>query len=840
MNRQAISLKILATAVVAWLTVFLSGYGVMSVFWYYSDYTEKRGFHYFYSATWGDGLFLSTMIASMIVYLMAASLYRTIKTKLWVERTSWAIGSIGGFVGAMVQISWVTNHNIITNWTIPYPHYFNYPGWYHAGFFIIMFGAIAYFTTRIFLERIFVAPHARVKSSLMNLSYSLIWFGIAGFVFTRLKDEPYIGFLGNYDFKSVSDAPIVITAIVIIGIIYSKTTSIIARWINRTRSGPVLWSALHYETRSILAGVLFAYGISLLIIHHPMPVFAIGLALCCIGLIVPVPQYSAQTWTVAYLLGASGFGIASWMTVAISSDVVISISDIISLMIMIIIGVIAFTPIIWIAESAQNLDRVLNAARLRQFTILFGIGFIFIMLTYGFWDQLIEINIIKNWQWNNDKGKWKDEIRSLWPTGILIGGEYAVWVWNKFVKAGDIPWVKRKNQEYGIQTKAVAWFSVLSVSVGSLIIYARPIQKTLEQIDITLSVILTTVLISIIIFIIIELHLKFRNKLFWKWFSLLAFSALYLLVTYFIIDFGEARRYNWFLLFAAPSVIFGSVFIYNGIIGNMLLLRGRKPDIFGKLLSIIIGFGVFCIYASIFLLKSVVLGIIIYFLCTIISIRAAGMLSSLSDDKNMVLWDTAGGFKGVLQDLAFGSLMALLGGLFVVSYLERNGSTVGTLLNLLALGSWSYFRVIRKTLINNYDHLTGQDGYTTTERFKKALEKAKADSDPRQLKQFMNQQRNLKYHLERQAWLVVLALFPWTIGFVIGASSAAFRQYIDRKTPRQISFREMFGSHLYNNYLIETSIIDGTHSRQQNTKLGYDTGFDKTKSWLHDITHYPA
>ena len=846
MNRRANQpvpvAKRFAAVAAAWLAVFIGGYGVMSAFWYlhysktYTCAECDRPFTYFISATWGDGLFLPAMIASMVAYLMFGAASTPTVTRLWVERTSWILAAIGGLAGAMVQLSWVTSDATVLNWTIPALHHFNSPGWYHACFFIVMFGAGAYFITRIFLERISASAHERTQPGLANLSYSLIWFGIAGFAFMRLQEQPRIDFL-DYDFDFLTDAPAAIIAIVIAGILYSWLATVIAAWVNRNRRDHASASpALPREARSIFAGTLLAYAASLLIGGHPQPTFAITLAFYCMGLIIPAPQRRVEIAYIAYLLAAAGLGVGSWMVVAISSNAPITAANAVSLVAVVVIG---FCLIVWMA-AGQNLDSAPNALRLRRSMILRGMGLISIILMYRFSiDHLIKTDAIQR--------DWKNIVfQQLLPFALLFSAEYVVWIWNNFVKTGDhAQWTTREHETHAMQTKNIAWVSLICVFLGFMtILFFDYVPKVFANARVTMRIadfervyFLLSFILAAVVFL--AACLKFRRRPFWKWLSLLVIAALYFLAVSLIAEFQGPGRYNWHTIFALPPIIFGSVFIGNGIIGNMLLLRGRNPDLFSTLLAVLVGAGTACIFgATVFMLESLAAGVIPCIIVVLISLMAAGMIQgSSSDDKNMVMWDTAGALHGVLQDSLFGSIMVAISGLLVVSFLESDQAYI-VLLILFAFGARGYKHVIRVTLNNNYHHLIGKDGYKTSVRF--AEERKKAAHDPGRLKQIICQQHNFKYHLERQAWLVVLTLFPWTLWFLAEAVPIALRRYENRDAPRQTSFREMLGSYLYDHYLIETSILAGTHSRQLNRELGIDTGFAGTRSWLHNITHYPA
>ena len=57
-----------------------------------------------------------------------------------------------------MQAQWLISDTTILNWSIPSQHRFNYAGWYHAAFFIVVCFAVSYVAAYIVLVDIYLKP----------------------------------------------------------------------------------------------------------------------------------------------------------------------------------------------------------------------------------------------------------------------------------------------------------------------------------------------------------------------------------------------------------------------------------------------------------------------------------------------------------------------------------------------------------------------------------------------------------------------------------------------------------------------------------------------------------
>lgn len=123
------------------------------------------GLYTFRSATIGDGVLLP---------LLAYSLIRSADIRYaWLKQNKKIVLSgtvVACLAGAALQVDWLVNPHPRLNWTLPAPHRFNFPGWYHAGFLVAACGFFAGAAVAAFLrirQETRVAPgsgEARVRS----------------------------------------------------------------------------------------------------------------------------------------------------------------------------------------------------------------------------------------------------------------------------------------------------------------------------------------------------------------------------------------------------------------------------------------------------------------------------------------------------------------------------------------------------------------------------------------------------------------------------------------------------------------------------------------------------
>jgi hypothetical protein len=172
--------------------VCVIGFGVMSVFWYFSKdvYKGMYTFPYYRAATWGDGLFLPILVGSLTGYLSLFNKPRKIYV-VW----SHIAGTFSALIAGYMQYTWLAKESTVHNWTLPQSHQFNAAGWYHAVYFCFMF----YLVTMLFVKWILVRRQASKADGYCQENANpiyMIWrililLGISGYIFMNSIDDRF-------------------------------------------------------------------------------------------------------------------------------------------------------------------------------------------------------------------------------------------------------------------------------------------------------------------------------------------------------------------------------------------------------------------------------------------------------------------------------------------------------------------------------------------------------------------------------------------------------------------------------------------------------------------------
>ena len=161
--------------------VFVFGFGVLNIFWYFSDKSlGVKGLYDYYAATIGDGLCLPLLVGAGKYYICQYT--QKGRRKRLYGKTALIFAGIG----MMIQVYWLLNPKIELNWTIDRAHHFNIAGWYHALFFVAMF----YIVARIIMSALWVRSKTKnMTRKSLDISYILMWFAGIGFWVTHLIDD---------------------------------------------------------------------------------------------------------------------------------------------------------------------------------------------------------------------------------------------------------------------------------------------------------------------------------------------------------------------------------------------------------------------------------------------------------------------------------------------------------------------------------------------------------------------------------------------------------------------------------------------------------------------------
>jgi hypothetical protein len=118
---------------------FILGFGAMLLLWLAGlGDSSRRGFIEYWSATVGDAIILP-----ILAYALTKA---ALPIRDWSRRDRSLVivaAGIAALGGVATQYTWLSSATIETNWTLPEPHVFNLPGWYHAVFLVVVSGFLA-------------------------------------------------------------------------------------------------------------------------------------------------------------------------------------------------------------------------------------------------------------------------------------------------------------------------------------------------------------------------------------------------------------------------------------------------------------------------------------------------------------------------------------------------------------------------------------------------------------------------------------------------------------------------------------------------------------------------
>ena len=165
--------------------IFIVGFGVMNIFWVFSSKQEGLlGLYDYKAATIGDGICFPILVGTLL-YTVKKSDILNKRQHMWCN----ILGLLMACLGILMQISWLRDNNITPNWTIPYRHHFNAAGWYHAFFFVLMFGILGTLLSKLYLIRVLSQNTENTVSNGNKISCFLIWFSSSFFLLLHIYDD---------------------------------------------------------------------------------------------------------------------------------------------------------------------------------------------------------------------------------------------------------------------------------------------------------------------------------------------------------------------------------------------------------------------------------------------------------------------------------------------------------------------------------------------------------------------------------------------------------------------------------------------------------------------------
>lgn len=120
--------------------VWFAGFGALSMWWWLGSWDPRLlGLFDYRSATIGDGLLLPVAAGILLGVVLHPTLPGADNEGPWLVASL----ALGLSLGSMTQVAWLSDDAPVLNWTLPRPHQFNGPGWYHAAFLVLMSGLMA-------------------------------------------------------------------------------------------------------------------------------------------------------------------------------------------------------------------------------------------------------------------------------------------------------------------------------------------------------------------------------------------------------------------------------------------------------------------------------------------------------------------------------------------------------------------------------------------------------------------------------------------------------------------------------------------------------------------------
>lgn len=169
--------------------VFFAGFVMLNIMWIHwktaNPDSSLSGLYDYKAATIGDGFCLPLLVFSLSCYSFLNKI-EPYEIRRKARRKSCLIGAASALLGFVIQISWLTREGGEHNWTIPRDHHFNYAGWYHAFFFVCMFGVIAFFLAEMFQCRRYAVQDV---SGVDHLLFGVFSFSAAYYVMLQRLDD---------------------------------------------------------------------------------------------------------------------------------------------------------------------------------------------------------------------------------------------------------------------------------------------------------------------------------------------------------------------------------------------------------------------------------------------------------------------------------------------------------------------------------------------------------------------------------------------------------------------------------------------------------------------------
>ncbi|MDO4900531.1 hypothetical protein [Actinomyces sp.] len=808
------------------IVLLIAGPGVMLVFWANYSGSNPRGYPYYLASTWGDGLFLTTAAASLVAH--AVMIMERAHTPLRALIRSLCIASLGAWLGmvggALTQFEWLMNSDIRTNWTLPSPHTFNAAGLYHAAYLMSMCGLFAGLGL-LTLQRALLARGTDATSTPgARLSYQIAWFGLSGYGCLHAYDNSY---LDLHTWSGVAWLCAILTAISTLFTIACRLLNLRRRSHDTTRGLP-LTSDVVDAGSGVLLGIFTSICIVAIIDRQAQefPYDAVLYALVLIGL----KKYNAKgntalirelvtSFSFGALIGAL-FGFAdSFISTCITAFALIGIP-------------VALRPHIYgdkhaESRSAYGLLPTFAFHQLFGYCRQYGIDYGELLTMF---DDFIAAPIIF---------LLTSHLTSIFRNNVISADE----------RGTEMP---PPDEMHRIKNRF--WISFVA---GILSVIAMLLRFQLIRVSFTIPALADLGLPYLLLFCgclitvrAVLMHLGGKARII---LGTLFIIALYCLGAMFISDLRSPLLRDWRTWLALLPVLGSGAFVANGVGSNAVLLAGGVRTRLWWVVTAVTFLGscllfmCTCVptvadgveYAPSFL--SPLSGLIGGYALVLVIARISGQLlviaysMSPASPEEIVLRDS--GRTGINQDSLLASSMVLTLALLPMHILTDIDYLPRTIVGLIVIFAiiLRAFNAIDFALRNNYMHLLGDNAT------KELFDSAKSSSvSPNSTESANSQQRALKAHLERQAWLTWFTCFPWLaiilcLPYIKEYMESSPSDHGDNKSSQRK--RTTFAQNMYNRYLLEFSVFKGEHSLSADRDLGL-TSARRQHPWIVDLMLY--
>ena len=717
------------------VAVLALGWGVMGILWMLTDEPRpERGFTFFASGFLGDLLFLPTLSGGLLAYVLIRKSCAKEETAASSRRRRGIVSAVAGFtVGAAIQAEWLISADTELNWTIPTPHTFNFAGWWHAGFFTGMFSLVTYLTVSFIASR-HKTPSAPASQQ-ERIALFFIWFGATGYTLVRVYEVNQLGF---DDWRMLAIAGI------------SSLTAWLVTWV------PTLHRPEADTLRVCLSAGLAAYGVATagaLALKGDLVAWPVLLA-ASFSILAPrmVPLNLcdlARTTTTELLTAAAAFGLITAIIAAKTPELALT-------MVLLAIPTLYFVADTWRLRSAAETAYLHETGRDRLFPPA-------LLLTVAALGLLSQEAFVSRFSMVMDQMNLTSVRKSVFALALLICTLVITNLFDAFARAPESLGMSLneiasgKDAAYRRITVTFAGFVLLAI------FFAGQNALDLSQ----SSTWGLFVLVPLVGCLVALTRSRPRTPL-----SVLLLATSFGLLALTVWGLREPVHYSnldWLLVF---PVLGSSLFIVNGMVRNGWLLIGRSVAEGRRDKYFILSFGITlvgcllvfpaCIFPSkgsdgvSLSVVSPLIGLLGLYLASCILPPLGARAFGCPEEGPPLIADA--GARGVRQDAQNAFYMIVMAGLVAIllwEWLSTLSNWAAAVFLVLVVVSGATV-IVQYTLKNNSTHFRN-----LVEDMDQAIAEGADTGEVSALR------LTLLEHLERQAQLVLWALMPYSLLFLL-------------------------------------------------------------------------